>query len=188
MSEVKKSAKKNIAFALLAVFVLPVILAKLALDYGWFNEAATNKGELLDPILSLGAMGVENSQKWRILYVLPEKCEAQCENALYSINQVWLALGKEMDRAQAVAVATELSDKDKLIALEQQSNISILKSQQQSVNQVFQQIPTDGIFVVDTLDNVILRYPLQLEQQQAVLHSREILADLRKLLKLSRIG
>lgn len=188
MSEVTKKPKKTMMFALLAVFIIPVILAKLALDNGWFNKAATNKGTLLDPILSLEAMGVESSQKWRILYVLPEKCAAECENALFSINQVWLALGKEMGRAQAVALATEVSDKVKLAALEQQSIIGLIKTQQQSVNQVFQQVSTDGIFVVDTLDNVILRYPLQQEQQQAILHSREILADLRKLLKLSRIG
>jgi hypothetical protein len=188
MSEVKKAPKKTMMLALLAVFIVPVILAKLALDFGWFNKAATNKGELLDPTLSFTSMGVENTHKWRILYVLPEKCAAECDNALYSINQVWLALGKEADRAQAVALATEISDQVKLAALEQQSNIRLIKSQQQSVNQVFQQVSTDGIFIVDTLDNVILRYPLHQDQQQAVLHSREILADLRKLLKLSRIG
>jgi hypothetical protein len=188
MSEEKKAPNKSMMFALLGVFIVPVILAKFALDYGWFNKAATNKGELLDPILSLSTMGIENTHKWRILYVLPETCAAECENALYSINQVWLALGKEMDRAQAVALTTETSDQVKLSALEQQSNIYLIKSEQQSVNQVFQQVSTDGIFIVDTLDNVILRYPLQQEQQQAVLHSREILADLRKLLKLSRIG
>jgi hypothetical protein len=34
----------------------------------------------------------------------------------------------------------------------------------------------------------MLRYPLQEQQEQAVMHSRDILADLKKLLKLSRIG
>jgi hypothetical protein len=34
----------------------------------------------------------------------------------------------------------------------------------------------------------MLSYPLQIEQQQAVMSSRDLLADLKKLLKLSRIG
>ncbi len=43
-------------------------------------------------------------------------------------------------------------------------------------------------FVADTLGNVILRYPLQTDKEQAILDSRDILSDMRKVLKLSRIG
>ena len=57
-----------------------------------------------------------------------------------------------------------------------------------SLQQVFKENPTDGIFIADTLDNVILRYPLQIDKEQAILHSRDILSDMRKVLKLSRIG
>lgn len=188
MNEVVKKPNRRMMFLLLAVFALPVILAKLALENEWFTTAATNKGELLNPILDFSPISDGEQHKWRIVYLLPEICEATCENALYSINQVWIALGKEMDRAEALVVKTEQSDGTQVEKLESHPVIGLITTNQQSVNQVFNQVSTDGIFVVDTLGNVILRYPLQLEQQQAVLHSREILADLRKLLKLSRIG
>ena len=38
---------------LVAVFVIPVLLAVLALKGDWFNKAATNRGELLTPPVEL---------------------------------------------------------------------------------------------------------------------------------------
>ena len=63
-----------------------------------------------------------------------------------------------------------------------------LRTDLQSLQQMFKDESTDAIFIVDTLDNIILRYPLQLDKKKAVLHSRDILSDMRKVLKLSRIG
>ena len=189
MTEATSKKNKKAFVLLILAFALPVILAKFALEYDWFNKAATNKGELLQPPLDFS--GVEQPQetpKWRIAYVMPENCEATCDNALYSINQVWVALGKHMDRAEPVVVVSDSSDAAKVAELNSHPNIKLLKTDVQNVNKVFKQTSTDGIFLIDTLDNVILRYPLQQEQQQAVLFSRDILADLRKLLKLSRIG
>lgn len=177
------------AFILLVVvFVLPVILAKFALDNDWFNRGATNRGELLQPTLDMNSIIGEQSPSWRIVYIMPAECDVKCENALYSIEQVWVALGKESDRAEAAIIATEESDAAKLASLTEGSNISLLMSNQQNVNQVFKDVPSDGIFILDTLNNAMLRYPLQEQQEQAVMHSRDILADLKKLLKLSRIG
>ena len=171
-----------------AVFILPVILAKVALETGFFNRAATNKGELLAPGLSLSEVYQADEPKWRLLYVLPQQCEEKCENALYSLNQVWLALGKHMDRVRPVVLNSAEGQSAVATSMASYENLKMLTVSQQSLNKVFKDVGADGIFIVDTLDNIVLRYPLQQEQQQAVLHSREILADLRKLLKLSRIG
>jgi hypothetical protein len=181
------SSKKGV-IALVIVFAVPVILAKLALEFEWFNRGATNKGELLNPILQLNEVDQPAEPKWRILYVLPSSCADECNNALFSLTQVWQALGKESDRAESLVISTELSDSSPMKDLEAHQLIRLLKTDSQSVNKVFKDTSTDGIFVVDTQGNIILRYPLQKEQQEAVLHSRDILADMRKLLKLSRIG
>lgn len=174
---------------LAAVFILPVVLAKLALDYGWFNQAATNKGELLSPPVDMGKLQTtEQESKWKLVYVLPEVCTVECENALYSIAQVRSALGKESDRAEVVVITHEKSNSTQLSELENRPNIRILTTDLKRLQQVFKENSTNGIFIADTLNNVILRYPLQADQEQAILHSRDILADMRKVLKLSRIG
>lgn len=181
------SNRKTLAL-LVVVFVLPVILAWFALNNNWFNKAATNRGELINPPLDAALLLAEEDPIWRILYVMPESCDAQCENALYSLEQVWIALGKESDRAQATVVSTENSDVTAVTKLNNAEYIHLLTANQQNVKQVFKNSSPNAIFLVDTLNNVMLSYPLQIEQQQAVMSSRDLLADLKKLLKLSRIG
>jgi hypothetical protein len=174
---------------LAAVFILPVLLAKLALDNGWFNQAATNKGELISPPVDMTTLQTTQQEpKWKLIYVLPEICAVECENALYSIAQVRSALGKESDRAEVVVIIHEKSNLAQLTLLKEKTNIRLLTTDLKSLQQVFKENPTDGIFIADTLDNVILRYPLHIDKEQAILHSRDILSDMRKVLKLSRIG
>jgi len=174
---------------LAAVFLLPVLLAKIALDNGWFNQAATNKGQLISPPVDMSVLKVSQQEpQWKLLYVLPEVCAAKCENALYSIAQVHSALGKESDRAEVVVLIHEKSNVEQILLLKEKQNIRLLETNLKSLQQVFKENTTDGIFVADTLDNVILRYPLQIDKEQAILHSRDILLDMRKVLKLSRIG
>ena len=152
-----KNNNKRLLLILLAVFVLPVLLAKFALEFEWFNKGATNKGQLLEPALDFTSLNVTDSNKWRIVYVLPNHCDVQCENALFSLNQIHTALGKEMDRVDAVVVWTQNSDGQKVANLGEQKLIKLLMVDDQNVNNVFKDVSTDGIFITDTLDNVILR-------------------------------
>ncbi|WP_438865535.1 hypothetical protein [Neptunicella sp.] len=181
---------KKSMLILAVIFLLPVILAKLALEFDWFNKGVTNKGQLLDPVLDMTSLYPSDTAPaiWRIIYVMPAQCEQSCQNALYSLNQVWIALGRENERVNSLVLVTGTSDKEAVEQLKLMPNLKVLQTTEQSINQVFKDTATDGIFVVDTLQNIILRYDLQQEQQQAVMHSREILADIKKLLKLSRIG
>jgi hypothetical protein len=189
VTNIKKSNNKRMMLTFAAVFLIPVLLAKLALDNGWFNQAATNKGQLISPPLDASSIGIRQSEpKWKLVYVLPELCDQACENALYSIIQVRSALGKQSDRAEAVVITHEKSDNKQLTILEGNQNVRLLSSDLQSVKKVFKDNALEGIYISDTLDNVILRYPLQSDPKKSVLDSRDILSDMRKVLKLSRIG
>ena len=72
--------------------------------------------------------------------------------------------------------------------LEKNKYGKVLKTEAKNVNNLFNQVGKNGIFIVDTLGNVVLKFDSTLEREQAIMDSRDILADLRKLLKLSRIG
>lgn len=182
--------KKFTVIALIIVFILPVVLAKLALDNDWFNKGATNRGQLLDPIIDASAVFVKTGEEphWRLSYVIPQNCDAACENAVFSISQVRKAVGREMDRVDAVFIATENSDKKAVDNLVSNDFGKLLNLDAEIVNNLFKELGNDGIFIIDTLGNVVLRYDITLERDQAIMDSRDILADLRKLLKLSRIG
>ena len=189
MSPDKKSTNNSTIIIFITAFLLPVILAKVALENNWFNQAATNKGELIQPAFDMSSLqGDSKEPKWKLLYVLPEQCNEKCENALYSVAQVHSALGKESDRAEVVILAYDQSDSEQLALIKKQPNYRLLNTNLDSLNQVFNGTNTQGVFIVDTLNNIILRYPLYINEDKAILHSRDILADMRKVLKLSRIG
>jgi len=177
-------ASKKTLIIMVAVFVLPVILAKLALENDWFNQGATNKGALLQPTIDVSALLEGTEAKWRLLYMLPEQCDAICENALFSINQVWLALGKESDRAQALVLYTENSDASALAQLSEYANVQTLAVNNTSPIMLEQK----SVYIVDTLNNAMLYYQIDSDRDNAVMESRSMLADIKKLLKLSRIG
>ncbi|CAD5247132.1 conserved hypothetical protein [Alteromonas sp. 38] len=177
-------ASKKTLIIMVAVFVLPVILAKLALENDWFNQGATNKGALLQPTIDVSSLLEGTEPKWRLLYVLPESCDVTCENALFSINQVWLALGKESDRAQALVLFTEKSDVTALEQLSEYANVHTLSVSGVPITNLKQQ----SVYIVDTLNNAMLYYQIDSDRSTAVMESRSMLADIKKLLKLSRIG
>lgn len=184
-----KKAKTNKTLLLLAaVFLLPVLLAKLALQQQWFNPSVTNRGQLLQPTLALQSLLSEQTPKWRLLYLLGEDCEQSCDNALYSIKQVWTALGRKMPRAEAIVLITEQSDQQAIRHLSKDPDIHLLSVEKTELKRAFSQPAHNSIFLVDTLNNAVLRYPTYQQKQQALMSSRDILSDLRKLLKLSRIG
>ncbi|AXT38610.1 hypothetical protein D1814_07970 [Alteromonas sp. BL110] len=176
------TASKKTLIIMVAVFVLPVVMAKLALDNDWFTKGATNKGQLLAPTINMSALLKDAEPKWRLLYVMPNECDAVCENALFSINQVWLALGKESDRAQAVVVTSDSSDQVAIAALADYPFVETLPVTMPTA------LASSSVYIVDTQNNAMLFYEIKDDRKDAVMESRNMLADIRKLLKLSRIG
>ncbi|MCW8093330.1 hypothetical protein [Alteromonas sp. ASW11-130] len=180
--------RKGAIILLFAAFIVPVILAKLALDNNWFNQGSTNKGELLQPVKNVNALLADQPKRWRLLYALPNECNEACQNALYSMHQVWLALGKESDRAEVTVLVTEKSDRKTTEQVFSDRNIHTINTTAEKITLSDLDIHGDEILLVDTLNNAMLRYAVHKDKQTAVMASRDILADLKKLLKLSRIG
>jgi len=75
-NKTQKSNRRSLLFVI-AIFVLPIILAKFALNGDWLAKGVTNKGTLLTEELTLTQLGINNSaydKQWLILYSLPQSC------------------------------------------------------------------------------------------------------------------
>lgn len=183
-SEIKKSRRSILL--LITVFVIPVILAKLALNQQWFNYGVTNKGQLVEGELTLEKLGLDAKnyqQQWLMLYALPKGCDQHCEKTLVSINNTYVALGKEMPRVTPVML-TEQS-----LTEPQAAKISNKKWLVQVMPTLAKNtVSSAQIFIVDPLGNIVLSHipPAAVEQLPAF--GKAILADFKKLLKYSRIG
>jgi hypothetical protein len=187
MSSENTSSKRSLLI-LIAVFTIPVICAYLALKFDWFNKASTNRGELLQPVIEAASLLNESDTNWHLLYLIPENCDIVCENALYSVKQIYMATGKESDRVQALFIYTENSATDAVVKAKEFAGAIVLQKSQLNIDEVFKTTDINAIFISDTLHNIVLRYPVTADKDKAIMDSRDILADLKKLLKLSRIG
>ncbi|MCL1077866.1 hypothetical protein D5R81_07900 [Parashewanella spongiae] len=176
--------KKNtkILFMLAAVFLIPVIAAKLVLNMNWYQGAATNKGELLPENLSYQNLLMENPnpEKWQLVYLLPTQCEQNCKQQLYLLHQTYLALGREQDRVIPL-IATQPNSDLTALADYQFETAKASKALQQELQQ-------QQIIIVDPIGKLVTRYPMQSDQQQLLLQGKAMMNDLRKMLKLSRVG
>ena len=181
---VKKSRKKLIM--ILTVFALPVILAKFSLQYNWLDYGVTNKGALVENELTLIDLGVNKGQvaaKWLIMYSAPKQCTSHCEQALENIHNTYVSLGKEMPRVRPVALLkSKLTTKQKeridqsqwqLISTTQPDNTLLVQPQ---------------VFIVDPLGNVVMSHAVPKDAKELVRFGKNVLADMKKLLKYSRVG
>lgn len=194
-----------IAFFL--VFTLPVLAAYLALYSGWWQkQGSTEHGQLLVPPVQFNALQLRNTsgellttdflkKQWQLIYVIPARCSATCENSLFLMNQMKLSLGPDEDRVNLIALSTEdsaeLTQKLKSIYPQLQSirsNAPVLK---QALKPFFKSgLPQaeDHLYIMDPLGEVMLRYPTYADPKESILQGRGLLKDLKKLLKDSHIG
>lgn len=171
---------------MIAIFVLPIILAKLALDGEWLATGVTNKGTLLSDELTLEKLGINNldlAEQWLIIYNLPSNCAVGCQKTLEAVHNTYVALGKDMPRVTPVALY--------------QSELSSAQYQQVSKSQwhllattakAKEQIEGAQVLIVDPLGNVFMSHAVPSEIEKLPQFGKQILADMKKLLKYSKVG
>jgi len=173
--------KRSALLSLVAVFVLPLVAAKVVLELGWFHGASTNKGELLSPPLALPGNAADG--KWRIAYLLPQQCGQRCRQALFTLRQGYLALGREQDRVESWLLLSDRSDRQILDgSIPAELRLKPL-SEQQHWPEILSRSGT--LFLVDPGGYLVLAYQLTGDSQQDLLIGKDLLSDLRRLLKLS---
>ncbi len=172
-----------ILIALVLMFVLPVIVAKTVLVNHWYHSGVTNKGVLIEPRTSFESLGLDNpyqEKQWQLAYVLPKVCDDFCQQQLYLLGQSHIALGKYQSRVSPVLLVAKDSDVG-AIKTEPFNTITVR-------GEISQIVSDFEYVIVDPLGQLVMRYPKVESQELLVGQSKNVLADLRKLLKLSRVG
>jgi len=178
-----------------ALFLLPVLIS-FALYYGkiWHPAGSTSKGELILPIRPLAGTGLRNpdgspagldllKDKWTLIYIGDGACDADCRTALVFSRQTRLALNNEMTRVQRVFLATGNCCAAEYFA-NQQPGLIALDASAPETAPLLAQFTGDrphSLYIVDPLGNLMMRH-------DAAHTSKDLLTDLKKLLKLSHIG
>ena len=197
MSKQKKLvARRNrwLLLGFLATFIVPIIVGQLAYDGSWFRGGQTNKGELINPPLASSTYGWQTRNanapaldaRWWVVYVLPESCNAACQQSIQALPRMHESIGRERDRMGILLVAAEGQ-----IALpdwlpESLSNADFV--QWVTPNVSGSTLMQNRWYIMDPMGWMMLRYAIPDEEAPAILRAQELLDDLSKLLKASRIG
>lgn len=197
-----KTNNRLTIIAMLAVFTLPVIIAWSAYFNGWFQQVGnTNKGELIQPVIDFTQLQPQQSNEpvafvtgapWRIVLPIsdPSCLDSEgpdgCLLSIYIMGQVHQALGKEQERVKRLVYLGDMGIADDKLAMLKERFVELEFASGNSITGT--RLSEQFIYIADPIGNIMLRYPVISDKEGAFLKGKEILQDLKKLLKISRIG
>ncbi|WP_286270902.1 hypothetical protein [Thalassotalea hakodatensis] len=186
MSAVKNKRARQAFIIVIVVFALPVILAKLALHFQWFDSGVTNYGQLFASEKSLTDLALDQEaikEQWLLLYYPNKNCQQVCQHALTTINSTYVLLGKEIPRVTPIILTDTVffdNHRDKLTHHKWQ-NWSLTK-------EAALELSEGDVVIVDPLGNLVVKHLTPTEDSEIVSMGKKLLADMKKLLKYSRVG
>lgn len=187
---------------LAGIFLGPLVLA-FVVYYGfdWRPAGRSQHGELLTSPVMLPDValvverGVVDSadaerggvvprfrRKWSLIVVADDGCPDACQATLYETRQVRKALSRERDRTQRVLMIS--GEFDRATIEQQHPDLVIVADDSPAAAELAATIVTldrNFIYLADPLGNLMMRFPRDTGM-------KGIHTDLKKLLKLSRIG
>ena len=181
----QKKSKRNFILVIIA-FALPIIIAKLALELNWIDYGVTNQGQLIENETHLNDIGlrdVDFDKHWLILYTMPEQCGQRCETIMETLHNTYVALGREVPRVTPVALYQTA------LTTTQQKGIAGSKWRIEKMPvEAKTAFPQTKVIIVDPLGNLVLTYDIPKDNNKLSEFGKMIVADMKKLLKYSRIG
>ena len=190
---------RRTALLLFAVGFGPMVLATIMFYTGWLNPAGhSNQGQLLQPVVPVQALNLETGSgvaladrfgvdqpeaKWLML-VTAGSCQKDCEQLLYLARQVNIALGKNAPR---VGRAAYLASTPAALEARWSEEYSLMERLRVAPGATpawpagVNPANEPRILLVDPFGNVMMHYGTE--------HTgKQMLKDLKHLLKLSQIG
>lgn len=180
-------------FLLMAAFFLGPLVAAFIIYYGfdWRPAGSTKHGELLRPPIVLPDVALGAAQggavpqfrrKWSLIVMMDNGCPDACQAVLYETRQVRKALSRDRDRTQRVLFIS--GDFDRTILDLQHPDLVIVTGDSpvaKTFDETLGAVDHNFIYLADPLGNLMMRFPR--DTAMKAIHT-----DLKKLLKLSRIG
>ena len=182
---------------LILVFFGPLFLAMLIYFNPHWLSLPTSKsyGELVmppQPLTDFTAVSRTGqalphdllNNKWTLLYWGNATCNLDCEASLFKMRQVRLSLSKNIERTQTLYLASEPTADTLEPLLKRHPQLITAHLKPGKTNPFRKQIsihPKGGIYIIDPFGNLMMRYTEDAS-------SKGILKDLKKLLRISRIG
>jgi len=189
VTDTRRSSGRVQFLIIAAVFFGPLLFASWLYYQGdaLQPDSRANHGALLEPIVSLQDAVPESPihahRLWLLVYANDQVCDEGCLAGLYTIRQSRLMLGKEMDRLARVFLHGDLPPDTLLLADEHKGLIALQDPALRAVldNKKPDTLEAGGYYLIDPHGNLVLYFSPDI-------NPRDMVDDIKRLLKLSRIG
>ena len=184
---------------LIGVFLSPFVAGWMALYVFEIKPESINYGTLVQPVKIISWPDIRTTKgkayqggfgrKWTFILFSQDRCAKACRSNLFYMRQIRTLLGRDTDRLQNVLISTGeldddlngfLKDYPDLLVIDNFSDEALLK--QFIVDENLADIgSTPKMYLIDPDQNFMMHYPANPDEHR-------VLEDLRKLMKLSKIG
>ncbi|WP_297846424.1 hypothetical protein [Pseudomonas sp.] len=178
----RKGRLQLILVALIAVGPMILATGMYKLQF-WVPDSRSFHGEMIGNGQSRTELGVlADEKRWQLLVSAPQGCEADCQHLVYLARQLNIGLGQDSARAShGLAVAQPLDAEYTGKLTREYPNLQRYPLDVSLYRKAAPGVETPQLWIVDPHGNLVLRY-------DAKVNGKDLLNDLRQLLKLSNIG
>jgi hypothetical protein len=188
MSEAKPAASRRRGRVQLLLILLGVI-GPMVLATGmyklqfWVPDGRSYHGELIGNGQTRADLGVQaDEERWQMLVTAPKDCAVDCQQLVYLARQIQIGLGRDAGRAShALAAAQPLSADYEAKLRSEYPQLQRYPLDAGVFSKTTGDKATPQLWIIDPHGNLVLRYEPNVK-------GKDLLNDLRHLLKLSNIG
>jgi cytochrome oxidase Cu insertion factor (SCO1/SenC/PrrC family) len=177
---------------LISIFALPPLLAYFMYFTNIMPERRSNKGVLVNPLVSLAQIDeplnlqldqlINNfAGKWTLLMLSKKSCQSRCQKNIYLMRQVYSVLGKNNYNVRRVLILENVNrTSESKKNLKNYPKMSVVNANKNTIERLimpFNKIVNDiylRIFIIDPHGRVILYYPANFKP-------KDLLSDLKRL-------
>ena len=149
----------------------------------WVPDSRSYHGVMIGNGQSRAALGVQaDEQRWQMLVTAPQACSADCQQLVYLARQLQVGLGRDASRAtHALASAQPLQAQYTAQLQREYPQLQRYSLDLPAYTQTAGGSDAVYLWIIDPHGNLVLRYGPEVK-------GKDVLNDLRHLLKLSNIG
>jgi hypothetical protein len=171
---IDKQLKGRLALVGIALmFFVPIFVSWYLVFFSDYKEGikTVNNGELISPIINLSNLDMKafsddkvhsHDRTWILAFLINEKCDESCQEKLYQIRQIRLAIGKDKDKLERLVIANANLDwgtYKKEYPGQKYIDASMINFD--SIVNAFKTNPelkADSIYLIDPYGNLMMQY------------------------------
>lgn len=189
MSEAKPAATRRRSGRIQLLLIVLGVIGPMVLATGmyklqfWVPDGRSYHGELIGNGQTRADLGVQaDEERWQMLVTAPKDCAVDCQQLVYLARQIQIGLGRDAGRAShALAAAQPLSAVYEAKLSREYPQLQRYPLDATTFSKTTGDKATPQLWIIDPHGNLVLRYEPNVK-------GKDLLNDLRHLLKLSNIG